>query len=113
MENLMTSNRDRVRSLNDALRKHHRGGRIVITRGIQALGAEAILKIDQAIAAFDAFTADNDPYGEHDFGAVTVDGQVIFFKIDYYDADLLHLSPDPANPALTCRVMTIMLADEY
>src|SRR5215203_2131535 len=77
------------------------------------LEADAILKIDQAIAAFDAFTSDNDPYGEHDFGAVTVDGQVIFFKIDYYDADLLHLSPDPANPALTCRVMTIMLADEY
>jgi hypothetical protein len=59
METIMTSDRDRVRSLNDALRKHHRGGRIVITRGIQALGAEAILKIDQAIAAFDAFTADN------------------------------------------------------
>ena len=50
----MTSNRDRVRSLNDELRKHHRGGRIVITRGIQALGADAILKIDQAIAGFDA-----------------------------------------------------------
>jgi hypothetical protein len=61
MENLMTSERDRVRELNDALRKHHRGGRIVITCGIQALGADAILKIDQAIAAFDAFTADNDP----------------------------------------------------
>ena len=52
----MTSERDRVRALNDQLRKHHRGGRIVITRGIQALGADAILKIDQAIAAFDAFT---------------------------------------------------------
>ena len=38
---------------------------------------------------------------------------MIFFKIDYYDADLLNLSPDPANPALTCRVMTIMLAEEY
>src|SRR3954453_22805255 len=45
METIMTSERDRVRALNDQLRKHHRGGRIVITRGIQALGAEAILKI--------------------------------------------------------------------
>ena len=52
----MTSERDRVRALNDQLRKHHRGGRIVITRGIQALGADAILKINQAIAALDAFT---------------------------------------------------------
>ena len=63
METIMTSERDRVRALNDQLRKHHRGGRIVITRGIQALGADAILKIDQAIAAFDTFTNDNDPYG--------------------------------------------------
>ena len=109
----MTSERDRVRALNDQLRKHHRGGRIVITRGIQALGADAILNIDQAIAAFDAFTDDNDPYGEHDFGSVTVDDQAIFFKIDYYDESLTYHSPDPTDPSVTKRVITIMLAEEY
>jgi Protein of unknown function (DUF3768) len=66
-----------------------------------------------AISAFEGFTRDNDPYGEHDFGSVEVPGHVIFFKIDYYDLDLLHHSPDPADPAVTRRVMTIMLADEY
>ena len=109
----MTSDRDQIRLLNDELRIHHRGGRIVITRGIQALGAETVQRIDQAIASFDCFTKENDPYGEHEFGAVDIGPHVVFFKIDYYDLDLLHLSPDPSNPSLTCRVMTVMLADEY
>jgi hypothetical protein len=109
----MSCSRQRVRALNDTLRKQHRGGTIVITQGVQALGAETIQRIDVAISAFEGFTPDNDPYGEHDFGAVRVDDHVIFFKIDYYDPDLLHHSPDPADPAVTRRVMTIMLADEY
>jgi hypothetical protein len=103
----------RVRDLNDQLRKHRIGGRVVMTRGIAALGPEAVLRIDYAVRAFDAFSADNDPYGEHDFGTVPVEEYVIMFKIDYYDLDLQYASPDPADPNVTCRVMTLMLADEY
>lgn len=109
----MSHSRKRVRALNDELRRNHRGGRVVITRGVQNLGPDLLMQVDKAVSEFDAFTPDNDPYGEHDFGAVTVGCQVIFFKIDYYDPDLLHMSPDPADPAVTCRVLTIMLADEY
>jgi hypothetical protein len=103
----------RVRDLNDQLRKHRIGGRVVMTRGIAALGPEAVLRIDYAVRAFDAFSADNDPYGEHDFGTVPVEEYVIMFKIDYYDLDLQYASPNPADPNVTCRVMTLMLADEY
>jgi hypothetical protein len=103
----------RVRDLNDRLRKHRIGGRVVMTRGIAALGDEMMLRIDQAVRAFDAFSPDNDPYGEHDFGTVHVEDHVILFKIDYYDLDLQFASPDPADPNVTCRVMTLMLADEY
>jgi Protein of unknown function (DUF3768) len=109
----MTTRQMRIQALNDDLRRHHRGGRIVITAGVQALGTDLVRCIDNAIASFSEFTPDNDPYGEHDFGAVEVSGKLIFFKIDYYDLDLRHLSPDPADPTLTCRVMTVMLADEY
>jgi len=109
----MTTQQERIRSLNDDLRAHHRGGMIVVTRGIQALGSSLIRRIDRAVSRFDDFSSDNDPYGEHDFGSVTVEGHVVFFKIDYYDLDLLNGSPDPADPAVTRRVMTIMLADEY
>ena len=37
----------------------------------------------------------------------------VFFKIDYYDKSLTFHSPDPADPAVTERIITIMLAEEY
>jgi hypothetical protein len=102
----------RVRKLNDRLRKDRIGGRVVMTRGLAALSPSLILKIDQAMRAFDAFTPDNDPYGERDFGSLTVEGHVVMFKIDAYDLDLQYASSDPADPNVTCRVMTLMLAEE-
>ena len=62
---------------------------------------------------YDDFCQANDPYGEHDFGAFEAEGHTIFFKIDYLDSALMFHSPDPADPAVTERVLTIMLAEEY
>jgi hypothetical protein len=31
----------------------------------------------------------------------------------YFDRSLNHHSPDPTDPAVTVRVITVMLADEY
>ena len=59
------------------------------------------------------FTEDNDPHGEHDFGSFEMAGEKFFWKIDYFDLDLKFHSPDAANPDLTHRVLTIMLASEY
>ncbi|MBW8911009.1 MAG: DUF3768 domain-containing protein [Sphingomonas sp.] len=56
-----------------------------------------------------AFGADVDPYGEHDFGSFSLFDQRFFWKIDYYDRSLSAGSPDPADAAATCRVLTIML----
>ena len=66
-----------------------------------------------ALRRYDDFDADNDPYGEHDFGMITAQGHEILFKIDYYDQDLVRHSPDPSDPAVTHRVLTIMLAEDY
>ena len=65
------------------------------------------------VRAFDVFTDDNDPHGEHDFGAVDEGGVRCFWKIDCYDRATEIGSPDPADPAVTTRVLTIMRADEY
>jgi hypothetical protein len=99
--------------MNDRLRQHHVGGRVMMTRGIAALGPDLIARIDQAIRAFDAFATDNDPYGEHDFGLVQVEGHSVMFNIDAYDVDLDGLSPDPSDQAVSRPVMTLMLAEEY
>jgi Protein of unknown function (DUF3768) len=103
----------RICALNDELRRFGRGGRIMITSGIQALGAEDIARVLVAVAAFDTFTTDNDPYGEHDCAILTVDSNRVMFKIDYYDRDLAYHSPNPSDPTVTERVMTVMLASEY
>jgi hypothetical protein len=103
----------RVRELNDQLRRKTIGGRIVITRGIEALGSDGVRNVLTAVATFDDFTEDNDPWGEHDGAVLTVEGRRIIFKIDYYDRDLRWHSPDASHPAVTERVLTIMLTEEY
>ena len=103
----------RIRALNDKLRRFGQGGRIMITAGVQALGTKSVARVLAAVAAFDAFTGDNDPHGEHDCAILTVDGVKVLFKIDYYDRDLTYHSPDPSDPTVTERVMTVMLASEY
>jgi hypothetical protein len=109
----MQTQTERIRTLNDDLRQHLLSGGAVITPGVAALGQETLNRIVQTIAVFDDFCQANDPYEEHDFGAFDVDGITIFFKIDYFDKTLTHHSPDPADPSVTERVITIMLADEY
>ena len=65
------------------------------------------------MAKFSEFTADNDPHAEHDFGSFNLVGRKFFWKIDYYDKDLLNGSEDPGDPERTTRVLTLMLAAEY
>jgi hypothetical protein len=103
----------RIRELNDQLRRTAIGGRIVITRGIEALGVEGVRNVLATVARFDDFTEDNDPWGEHDCAVLDVEGHRVIFKVDYFDADLRWHSPDASDPAVTERVMTVMLTEEY
>ena len=103
----------KIRTLNDTFRKTGRGGRIMLTQGIQTLGQKAVAAIIANIRAFDQFNDGNDPYNEHDFGKVVHGKETVLFKIDYYDRAMECHSPDPADPAVTTRVMTVMLGEEY
>lgn len=106
--------RQRVRELNDAFRERCEGtGTIVVTQGISDLGPNAMREILDRVRTFEDFSEENDPWGEHDFGAFDHDEQKIFWKIDCYDRDRQAGSPNPGNPAVTHRVLTIMLAQEY
>ncbi len=101
----------RIAALNDAARTTLNGCRFVITPGIAAL--DDLPAVINRVCGYTDFNASNDPYGEHDFGAFEHVGKTVFWKFDYYDLDLLMHSPDPADPAVTCRVLTVMLAEEY
>ncbi len=113
----MSETAKKIASLNDAFRRRpfdRSLGKTYMTDGVSARGPDVVARAIQAVAAFEAFTADNDPYGEHDFGAFELDGEKLFWKIDYFSKAGPDLgSEDPSDPATTERVLTIMLAEEY
>ena len=108
-----TDHTTKIRDLNDAFRRTLDGGRILFTQGVSSYGVIFSHRALEVVREFDAFTPDNDPHEEHDFGSFTLDGEKLFWKIDYYDVALEYGSNNPADPAQTTRVLTILLAAEY
>lgn len=102
----------KIQELNDRLRKTGVGGKVVLTRAVAAMGAPELTHLLRKVREFEAFTDGNDPWGEHDFGEVIIDGERYFWKIDAYDLNLEYGSPDPADEAVTCRVITVMTATD-
>jgi hypothetical protein len=127
MSGAVLSRAERIGRLNDLARRAMGIACVVVaTEGVRALAEDDQSRLREMVETFDAFTPDNDPYGERDFGAIWqgVDGvwstwrpvdvaETVFWKIDAYDRDLRFGSEDPADPAMTRRVLTIMLASEY
>ena len=103
----------RIRQLNDQLRQHFTGGKVMLTAAVAALDEETKAKVLSAVRTFDQFNEDNDPHHEHDFVAVEVEGRRYFAKTDYYDKTMEYGSEDPSDPAVTSRVLTIMNAGDY
>ena len=111
----------KIAELNDAFRAGCASaaslphGSVFITRGVNALEPGQIQAVLAAVAGFDAFDADNDPYREHDFGSIVVCGETVFWKIDAYQkgSDFLMGAEAPDDPSSTDRVLTIMLSHEY
>ena len=98
-----------IARLNDEFRHNTSGRNVVITPGVQEIPTLGALLM--VVRSFDDFNEDNDPYGEHDFGAFDWEQDRIFFKIDYYDQQLQGWE-DPLSSACR-RVMTVMTAEEY
>jgi hypothetical protein len=114
-ENDRAAKSRRIRDLNDAFRKSldPNLGKLVITSGVNSLPSDVRAMAIRQTETFDAFSADNDPCGEHDFGNFELVGRRFFWKIDYYAPGMEGGSEDPADPAVTWRVLTVMLAEEY
>jgi hypothetical protein len=115
MSNKPNERSKKIAALNDRLRTTFNplAGRVIMTRGLSSMKAADRRAVFSLVMTFNQFTPDNDPHNEHDFGSVEYGDERFFFKFDYYDKTMQYLSPDPANPELTNRVMTIMRAREY
>lgn len=103
----------RIRDLNDAFRTGLAEGKCAVSAGVAELGIPFATAAASAARAYQDFTPDNDPDGEHDFGAFRIEDQRLIWKIDYYDPTLRYGSRDPSNPEQTKRVLTVMLEEEY
>ena len=125
-----TSQRERIAVLNDRAR----AAMGLACTAVATVGFRSLPEADQScvrelIETYDAFDEDNDPHGERDFGTIyqLADGgwttdrprcrdderERVFWKIDCDDASLTYASEDAADPAITRRVLTVMLSDEY
>ena len=113
----LATHQEQIQRLNDLFRRAGplapTGGKWTVTRGVLDLFPEAVGEAVRIVRQFSAFAEDIDPWGEHDFGTFDLAGERLFWKIDYFDLDMTLGSPDPANPAVTYRVLTILLASEY
>lgn len=88
-------------------------GRVVVTAAVAAKGLEFELAAARAVAEDTTFTEDNDPHGDRTFGTVEVMGEAVWWKIDLYDEAYEWGSSDPANKAVTHRVLTILFPSDY
>jgi hypothetical protein len=110
---LATDHSAAIAKLNDQARQSFQHCRVHITRGIHSLSPSTVQQVLRAVQSFNRFDARDDPYGEHDFGRLSVAGHEVFWQFAYYDSDLQMASLDPAEASITARVLTIMLAEEY
>ena len=90
-------------------------GRMHLTSSLAMAEDGLALEAVQAVGEFDVFEPENDPDGSHDFGAVDIRGEKVFWKIDLYEAgsDFRYGAEAPDNPATTMRVLTIMMASDW
>ena len=98
----------KIRDLNDQFRKTFIGGTVMLTCGVDSLSDEIRQLALAAIRQFDNFTEANDPYGTHEFGGVEIAGTRVWFKVDSYDKNHEYGSPDPSDPSVTSRVLTML-----
>lgn len=87
-------------------------GRIVVTPGVAAKGIHFVREAIVGCAVDGNFTDFTDPYADHTFGTLDVQGERLYWQVDLYDADCVSGSPSPSDPAHTHRVVTIMFPIE-
>jgi hypothetical protein len=98
--------RSKIITLNDQLRTTFKGGRVQMARDFYDLDARLRGRALSVMARYNRF--DND--SEHDWGVFIFGGYSFEWQIEYRGKDGTGVSPDPADPERTLRVLTLFAA---
>jgi Protein of unknown function (DUF3768) len=100
--------RARIIELNDQLRTTFKGGRVQMTRNVYALDDRLRGRALSVMARYTQF----DDTSEHDCGVFIFAGFSFEWRIEYRGNDGFGVSPDPADPDKTFRVLTLYAIDD-
>lgn len=98
----------RIIELNDQLRTTFKGGRVQMTPSVYDLDARLRGRALYALSRYRKF----DDESEHDCGVFIFAGYSFEWHIEYRGRDGTGVSPDPADPEKTLRVLTLYAADD-
>ena len=109
----MTDKIEIIAKLNDLARSAMGiASQVVVSDGVSGLSAEDLADVRHKIETYNGFMPGNDPHGERNSGSFSYAGETIIWKIDYQNLTLDGESDDPADPKVTTRVLTIMMASD-
>ena len=100
--------RARIIELNDQLRATFKGGRIQMTRSVYDLDDRLRGRALSVLARYNKF----DDSSEHDCGLFIFAGFAFEWRIEYRGKEGIGVSPDPADPEKTFRVLTLYAIDD-
>ena len=100
--------RAKIIEFNDQLRTTFKGGRVQMTRGVYDLDGRLRGRALSVMARYNAF----DDGSEHDYGVFIFAGFSFEWRIEYRGKDGIRVSPDPADPIQTFRVLTLYVLDD-
>ena len=100
--------RAKIIALNDQLRTTFKGGRVQMTPSVYELDDRLRGRALSVLARYNKFDADS----EHDWGMFIFAGYSFEWRIEYRGKDGTGISPDPADPEQTFRVLTLYAIDE-
>jgi Protein of unknown function (DUF3768) len=98
----------RIIELNDQFRSTFKGGRVQMTPSVYELDARLRGRAAHVVSRYNK----SDDDSEHDWGVFIFAGYSFEWRIEYRGKDGTGVSPDPADPEQTFRVLTLYAVDD-
>ena len=104
----LTDKRSKIIELNDQFRTTFKGGRVQMTPAVYELDPQLRGRAMYVMSRYNKFADDC----EHDWGIFIFAGYSFEWHMEYRGKDGIGISPDPADPDKTFRVLTLYAAQD-